>query len=135
MTCALISPLTAHALARTLVAARAIDVAITPLAAQLSISRCPATRAADSLRALRRRRGRERTAALGASAAAHPASVQRSRVGYAAAQWITILPRAVRWLRGTVDHDPAGWWITIGVPLKQVCRAEGSRAAARREER
>jgi hypothetical protein len=108
----------ARNLALALVVARAIEVEKAATTSEHAVTGGPAARAAHPLGRQRRRGGRERTAALSTSAAAHPRSVRRPGARNRAPWWITILPLARRRSCGDVDHKSAGEWISIRAPLK-----------------
>src|SRR5262249_54352512 len=114
----------ARPLPLTLVASGRVEIAAPPGAGQPSLALRAASCPAHALRVARRRRGRERPAALGASswrrhAPASPPHSPWPPSWLAGRRWITNAPRRPSSARGAVDHERAAKWITGRAPLKR----------------
>jgi len=102
-------------LPHALVAAGIVEIPATAITREQEIARHAAGFPAYPLRGLRRRRGSERLAALGAAAAdGHPHNVAGSRltVAFSATGVDHDLAAPTSRPRGQVDHDLAAGWIS-----------------------
>jgi hypothetical protein len=125
------APFSARRLALTLVEERALHVANAAPTGLRALTRRPTRSAAHPLSRHCRRSGRERTAALSASTAAHPPSLRRTGALF---RWPggSRSCRSRARSRGAVDHDPAGRWISIRLPLKPRVHPESTADALTR---